>query len=136
MTTPATAASYMQKAERALDEARLLLRGKATEGACNRAYYAMFDAAHAALRAAGIETTEIKTHHGLLAVFGKELALTKRIHGDLSKALNQVQRLRQIADYTAEPPEMEKAQWAVEQAEVFLEAVRATFMTKPPGGTP
>lgn len=104
-----------------------------TEGACSRAYYAMFDAAHAALRAMGIETSgsEIKTHTGLLMVFGKELVQTKRVDADLNKALNQVQRLRQIADYTAEPPEPDKARWAVEQAEAFVEAMRAKFLTHP-----
>lgn len=39
----------MQKADRALASARLLLDAGDTEGACNRAYYAMFDAARAAL---------------------------------------------------------------------------------------
>jgi uncharacterized protein (UPF0332 family) len=39
----------MQKAARALDSARLLLDAGDTDGACNRAYYAMFDAARAAL---------------------------------------------------------------------------------------
>jgi uncharacterized protein (UPF0332 family) len=34
-----TIAGYMRKAERALDEARLLLREQKTEGACSRAYY-------------------------------------------------------------------------------------------------
>ncbi len=42
-------ASYIAKAERALREAQALLQQAATEGACSRAYYAMFDAAHAAL---------------------------------------------------------------------------------------
>ena len=52
MSSPVvTVAAYMEKAERALDEARLLSREKKTEGACNRAYYAMHDAAHAALLA-------------------------------------------------------------------------------------
>ena len=59
----AIALGYMRKAGRALDEARLLLREHKTEGACNRAYYAMHDAAHAALFATGHETPEapIKT---------------------------------------------------------------------------
>jgi len=47
MTNPAAVARYMQKAQRALDEARLLLGAQKAEGACNRAYYAMHDAAHA-----------------------------------------------------------------------------------------
>jgi len=50
MTNPAAVARYMQKAQRALDEARLLLGAQKAEGACNRAYYAMHDAAQARLR--------------------------------------------------------------------------------------
>lgn len=128
-----TPATYIEKAQRAVEGARSLLEMGDTEGACSRAYYAMFDAAHAALRAMGIETSgsEIKTHTGLLMVFGKELVQTKRVDADLNKALNQVQRLRQIADYTAEPPEPDKARWAVEQAEAFVEAMRAKFLTHP-----
>ena len=44
-----TPADYMVKATRAADSAKLLLDAGDLEGACNRAYYAMFDAAHAAL---------------------------------------------------------------------------------------
>jgi len=88
-----------------------LLDAGDTEGACSRAYYAMFDAAHAALRAKQIETPNaaIKTHNGLLAIFGTELVLTKQVSADLHKALNRVQELRHVADYTADPPDMEKA---------------------------
>ncbi len=60
----ASVARYIGKAERALEEARLLLGNDKTEGACSRAYYAMHDAAHAALFATGDETQDaiIKTH--------------------------------------------------------------------------
>jgi uncharacterized protein (UPF0332 family) len=44
-----TPAKYLDKAERALQAARLLNDVKEIEGACNRAYYEMYDAAHAAL---------------------------------------------------------------------------------------
>lgn len=44
-----TPAQYLAKAERALASALLLLRDGNVEGACKRAHYAMFDAAHAAL---------------------------------------------------------------------------------------
>ena len=39
----------LNKARRALDAAPLLMAGADTEVACNRSYYAMFYAAHAAL---------------------------------------------------------------------------------------
>ena len=66
---------YLAKAERALDSARLLLEDGDIEGACNRAYYAMFDAAHAALlrHQAGINPAETRTHAGLIGAFGKHL---------------------------------------------------------------
>ena len=55
--------TYIAKAEAALSGARLLLQSGDADGACSRAYYAMFDAAHAALFALGIEqlTAPIKT---------------------------------------------------------------------------
>lgn len=42
------AADLMDKAERAAASARVLLDAGDADGACNRAYYAMFDAARAA----------------------------------------------------------------------------------------
>lgn len=48
-----TAREFMAKAERAAESAKLLLEAGDADGACNRAYYAMYDAARAALLAAG-----------------------------------------------------------------------------------
>ena len=127
MTSPATVAGYMQKAQRALDEARLLLGAQMTEGACNRAYYAMHDAAHAALFATGHETPDelIKTHHSLIAAFGKELVLGGLIDAGFGRAFNKVQDVRRLADYSDEPPPLAEAQSAVEQAETFIAAISA-----------
>ncbi len=44
-----TPAGWPAKARRALASAQVLLAGGDTDGACNRAYYAMHDAAKAAL---------------------------------------------------------------------------------------
>ena len=130
--TQLDAAAYMRKAERALDEARLLVRERKTEGACNRAYYAMHDAAHAALIAVGHETPEalIKTHHGLIAAFGKELVQSGRLDAALGRAFNKVHDTRQLADYSAEPPSLADAAWAVDQAEAFVAAVRTGIEPK------
>ena len=122
-----TVAGYMRPAERALDEARLLLRDEKTGGACSRAYYAMHDAAHAALLATGFETPDaiIKTHHTLIAEFGKKLVLGGQIDASIGRAFNKVEEMRLLADYSAEPPPLDKTQGAVEQAEVFVAAVRS-----------
>ncbi len=119
--------TYMTKAEAALSGARLLLDSNDTDGACSRAYYAMFDAAHAALFAPGVEqiTAPIKTHNGLVALFGQRIVIAGHVLAEHGEALNKVQRFRQIADYSGDPVSLESARLAVEQAEAFVAAVRS-----------
>jgi len=63
----------MGKASRALASAALLLDAGDVDGACNRAYYAMFDAARAALIWSGapVDPTVAKTHSGLISAFSR-----------------------------------------------------------------
>ena len=64
-----------QKAIVALKSAELLLQSGDFDGCCNRAYYAMFDAARAALLATEEEdqVVGIKTHSGLISFFSLRL---------------------------------------------------------------
>lgn len=80
-------------------KARTLLAARSAEGACNRAYYAMFDAAHAALFALQAEGLQapVKTHNGLIAKFGEHLVRPGLLPAALGEALNAVQRLRLLA---------------------------------------
>ena len=96
----------------------------------------MFDAAHAALFALGIEdiSKPIKTHNGLVGKFGEYLARGNLVAAEHGSNLNKVQTLRELADYSGDPVSMEKAAWAVERAESFVKAVREKFMGKPPEG--
>lgn len=118
--------TYMVKAEAALSGARLLLQAGDMDGACSRAYYAMFDAAHAALFALGVEglRAPIKTHNGLVALFGQRVVLPGHLSPDHGEALNKVQTFRQVADYSGGPVDDDKAAWAVERADAFVAAVR------------
>jgi uncharacterized protein (UPF0332 family) len=121
--------AYMRKADQALASARQLLAAGDCDGACNRAYYAMFDAAQAALRAANAPdaATSAKTHRGLIAAFGQHLVLGGHLPAALGASLNQVERLRLLADYTGDPVSAEDAAWALEQAEIFVTAIREAF---------
>jgi uncharacterized protein (UPF0332 family) len=116
---------YMTKALRALASSKLLFADGDLDGACNRCYYAMFDAAHAALIRSGchVDGSEIKTHRGLIAAFGKHLVKPGVATADLGKSLNQVERIRLLADYTGEEVDAEQAKWALGQAETFVEAM-------------
>lgn len=120
---------YLAKADRALDSAWLLLADGDLEGACNRAYYAMFDAAQGALllSEAAADPAAIRTHSGLIGAFGKHLVKTGRIPADLGRTLNQVERMRLLADYTGEEIEPERARWVVDRAAAFLGAIKVAF---------
>lgn len=124
-----TPGDYMAKAVRALASAKLLLANSDLDGACNRAYYAMFDAAHAALLRSGahINPAETRTHRGLIAAFGEHLIKPGHLSADIGKSFNQVERVRLLADYTGEEIDEDKTRWAVEQAAAFVEAVRRKY---------
>ena len=118
--------ALMAKALRAVESAKLLLDAGDVGGACNRAYYGMFDAARAALHwsNAPVEPTVAKTHSGLISAFGLHLVKTGRLPAELGKALNRAAEIRQIADYTGDEVTAEKARWAIEQAAFFVEVVQ------------
>ncbi|WP_237477981.1 HEPN domain-containing protein [Lichenibacterium dinghuense] len=126
MSDPDYAAAYLAKAARTLASARNMLAIGDAEGACNRAYYAMFNAAHAALYGAGFgeQTAAIKTHSGLLSFFGQKMVGTERLAGEYGRAINRTGRLRSSADYMLDPPSLSEATWAVRAAEELIEAVR------------
>jgi uncharacterized protein (UPF0332 family) len=127
-----TADEYMEKAARALTSARLLLDDNDVEGACNRAYYAMFDAAHGALLRSGalVNPAETKTHSGLIGAFGCHLVKTGRLPAELGRALNEVERVRLLADYTGDRIDHEKANWAVDQSAAFIVAIQQEITSR------
>lgn len=124
------AADLLNKAIRALTSARLLLDSGDVDGACNRAYYAMFDAARSALLATGAPTTPelAKTHGGLIAAFSLHLVKTGRVSVEFGKALNRVADIRLVADYTGDQVDIETARWAVGEAERFVAELRHTLL--------
>jgi uncharacterized protein (UPF0332 family) len=117
------AADFLDKAARAAASARLLLNAGDGDGACNRAYYAMFDAARAALLTSAGDASEARTHSGLIAAFGLRLVKPSLVPVELGKALNRVFEIRQAADYTEQAVSRESAGWAVDQADAFVAAM-------------
>jgi uncharacterized protein (UPF0332 family) len=121
-----TPAELLDRARRAVESAELLLRSGDPNGACNRAYYAMFDAARAALIATQpVPAAEaIKTHSGLIAAFSLQLVKTGRVPVELGKSFSKVSDLRLVADYSDEQVSADRATWAIEQAKEFVKAMR------------
>lgn len=116
------ATELLQKAERALTSARVLLDLGDVDGACNRAYYAMFDAARAALIATNAPTApEIaKTHSGLITAFSLHLVKSGQVPVEFGKAFNRVADIRLVADYTGDEVDSETARWSVDQSGRFV----------------
>jgi len=83
----------------------------------------MFDAARAALITAGFAPEDLKTHGSVIGQFGLHMVKTGLIAREVGKALNDVQEIRQLADYLPAEVPTEKAEWAVEQAHIFVNAV-------------
>ncbi|MCK6430304.1 MAG: HEPN domain-containing protein [Burkholderiaceae bacterium] len=116
----------MAKAVQALESAKLLLNAGDADGASNRAYYAMFDAARAALLTSGLDVG--KTHKGVLSAFSDRLVKNGPIPKEVGRLLKHAETFRYVADYEGDPVELGDARQLVQQAETFVAAVRAEFM--------
>ncbi len=121
--------AILDKAAKALASARLLLDAGDSDGATNRAYYAMFDAALAALTWAGALQSPPRTHGGLIGSFGQHLVQTGLVTADLGRSFNRVQELRLTADYLAEPVPLDKAKAAIEEAATFVATIQQLVST-------
>jgi uncharacterized protein (UPF0332 family) len=124
---------FMNKAQSALRAARLLLDNGYADDACNRAYYAMFDGARAALLVVGapVQAEEARTHRGLISAFGQYVVKPGRLPAGFGKALNRAHEVRLLADYSGEPVEIEQAAELVHGATEFITAVVALLDGSP-----
>lgn len=124
----------MDKASRAAASAKLLLDAGDVEGACNRAYYAMFDAAKAALlwSKAPVEPAVAKTHSGLISAFSFHLVKTGRLPVDLGRALNRAAEVRLVADYTGGEVTADAVRSLIQQAVSFIGEVQREFAPRKP----
>ena len=80
-----------------------LLERQDSDGACNRAYYAMFDAARAALMAtnAEIPLNIGKTHSGVLTAFSQHLVKNGPVPRDIGRLLQASGRNSALSPITA-----------------------------------
>ncbi len=122
----------MAKAETACTSAQALLQLGDVDGATNRAYYAMFDAARAALltNQGCIPTTDgvARTHSGVIAAFGNTFVKSGRLPKEIGRLLNRAHEVRLLADYTGSSVDATDARNVVDQAKLFVAAIRAEFV--------
>lgn len=121
-----TVAVLLDKSDRALASAQLLFSAGDYEGACNRAYYAMFDAAKAALLHVqpDDDLSVAKTHNGLIAAFGLQVVKAGLVDVSLGRNLNRGQTLRQVADYTGDPLTLSDVEQLMKDANDFFSTIK------------
>lgn len=121
--------ALLAKAYTACSSARVLLELGDIDGATNRAYYAMFDAARFALLASGapVQSDIGRTHSGLISAFGNHLVKNGPVSKDMGRLLNRAHEIRQLADYKGASVEPGDALEMVNQAESFVAVMRTKF---------
>lgn len=119
----------MAKATQAVSSARVLLALGDSDGASNRAYYAMFDAAQAALLSSGVPAPDAlgKTHRGLINTFSAYLVKDGPVSKAQGRQLKRAEEMRWVADYNGESVMQADAAELVSQAEQFVKAMQALF---------
>ena len=90
--------ALVKKAARALDAARRALAADDAETAANRAYYACFNVARAALAGEGEQP---KTHSGTHNHFALLFVATGRVSEEVARILPHAAQVRERADYNA-----------------------------------
>jgi uncharacterized protein (UPF0332 family) len=116
--------AYWDKARQAARSARLLLEADDPNGAANRAYYAMFNTARAALAArSAIEVADVRRHTALRQLFSLHIVRPGLVPGEASRALNEVFSIRAVADYDRDAVSSEDARQLIEATTSMLEAV-------------
>jgi len=112
----------------------LLIDNGFADDACNRAYYAMFDAARAALLAcrAPVEAEQVRTHSGLISAFGQYVVKAGWLPAEFGRSLNRAHEVRLLADYSGEPVEVEQAAEVVSGATDFIVAITVLLDSRLP----
>jgi uncharacterized protein (UPF0332 family) len=95
-----------------------------TRGATNRAYYAVFHAASAALLWVGVERAK---HAGTQSAFGESLVRTGLIEPDFGRVYSRARKAREEQDYDLQalPLSESEAQQIVTDAERFVKRVKS-----------
>jgi uncharacterized protein (UPF0332 family) len=127
-----TAQVWMEKANRNLKSAELLLTNEDPEAACNRAYYAIFNAARAALWVSGKpERAMAKTHSGMIAAFSEHLVKAGHIDVKHGSNFGSESKRRMLSDYGGGVLSADNAKEAIANATAFLSAVKQWISTQP-----
>jgi len=112
----------LEKAERLLEDARLLFKESRWESSVNRSYYAALSAAKAALILFGVDP---KTHEGVKTMVNKNLISDGLIGQEYGKLFRNLLSEREDADYTDYVMiDAADAEEALQNASILIEKIK------------
>lgn len=88
--------SLVQRANRYLKSAEILLRDGDYESSVSRTYYAMFYSAQAMLLTRSLS---FSSHKAVISAFGEHFVKTDVLHREMGREFNRAFEKRQLADY-------------------------------------
>lgn len=108
--------SLIQRAERAIESAGLLLKEGDFDSSVSRSYYAMFYSSEALLLTKGLK---FSSHKSVISLFGEHFVKTGLFKPEIGKRLSKTFEKRLIGDYSFAPQVDEKdakevLSWATE----------------------
>ena len=125
-----TIEALRKKAREALSDAEALQKHGSPEATINRGYYAVFQAARAALLTKGESPN---THSGVIRRFSYHFVRTGQVSEEIGGILTTAQSMRGEADYEVFSDfSPEEADELVEMARRFIEAVEDQILSRRP----
>jgi hypothetical protein len=116
---------YFERAAECVEDGRILFENSRLAASLNRAYYAMFHAATAALLSKDIRR---RSHHGILSAFGETFVKTGRIDQEFFRFFREAFERRQQSDYQpVVEVDRETAQQMLDHALDFVDACRRSI---------
>ena len=116
------------KAVEASDDARFLFSGQRYNAACNRAYYAMFNAARALLiEIHGLPVQKVKRHATVIRLFSLHLVASGPFDREFGTILKRTEDARVVADYEGGVISMDDAKSVIVAMERFM-AIATSLM--------
>lgn len=113
--------SLIQKAERYLRSAEILLREGDYDSSVSRKYYAMFYSAQAMLL---LKDLSFSSHKGVISAFGKHYVKTGTFPKEMGREINRAFEKRQIGDYDYKfAISKEEAKEILENGKRFVEKI-------------
>lgn len=118
---------YWKQARLSAQTAHEAMRIGDTISALSRAYYAMFDAARAALVVVDPDLIATKKHGTILRRFSKHVVKERGLDPKFANAIRKAYEVRQVAEYDSDPPPGDKTSESLQRMDEFIAAIGAMF---------